>query len=115
MSQITTHVLDTALGTPAQGIDLTLYRHDSALGSWRELASGTTNGDGRVADLLEAGTELPAGTYRLRFVTGPYLEKCAGGGFYPWVDVVFAVARGGEHYHVPLLLSPHGYSTYRGS
>jgi 5-hydroxyisourate hydrolase len=120
MSQITTHVLDTALGRPAEGIALTLYRLDPGSGEWVVLASGVTNADGRVADFLARDETLAAGTYRMHFDTGSYLEDSGlagrqGPAFYPWVDVVFSLGDGGEHYHIPLLLSPFGYSTYRGS
>lgn len=109
MSHITTHVLDTSLGRPAAGIAVVLEDQAGA-----ELAQGTTNADGRVADL---GPErLSPGTYRLRFATGPYLQAgttaCA---FYPEVILTFCVCSPEEHYHIPLLLSPFGYSTYRGS
>jgi len=112
MSQITTHVLDTARGHPAQGVPLTLSRLDNE--DWRHLAAGTTNSDGRVGALL--GDEvLPAGTYRMHFDTAAYFAATGSDGFYPWVDVVFTLSDSGEHYHIPLLLSPFGYSTYRGS
>lgn len=112
MSQITTHVLDTASGTPAAGLSITLYRHDD--GTWHELASGVTDEDGRMPDVLPDGP-LPAGTYRMHFATGAYFSAMDVKGFYPWADVVFELDAGGEHYHVPLLLAPYGYSTYRGS
>lgn len=113
MSQITTHVLDTAAGRPAAGVPLTLFQaeHDT----WRELASGVTNSDGRVAGLLEGFDPLPGGDFRMHFATGVYFEQQQIEIFYPWVDVVFRLDDRGEHYHIPLLLSPFGYSTYRGS
>lgn len=113
MSQLTTHVLDTARGRPAVGVDLQLYRQDK--GNWLELASGCTNDDGRIAGLLPADTVLAAGTYRMHFATGPYFASLGVAAFYPWVDVVFTIDGSGAHYHIPLLLSPFGYSTYRGS
>lgn len=113
MSPITTHVLDTALGRPAQGITVTLERSEPD-GSWLEIARGVTNSDGRIADLMEPGT-LEAATYRITFETGPYLADRDQGGFYPSVPVVFQISAPNEHYHVPLLLNPYGYSTYRGS
>lgn len=109
-SPITTHVLDTALGRPAAGVGVRLVRVDGEI----ELASGTTDDDGRVADLLAPGS-LEPGTYRMVFATGPYLEATGREVFYPEVAVVFTITRPGEHYHIPLLLSPFGYSTYRGS
>lgn len=110
-SPITTHVLDTALGRPAAGLGIRLVRID---GGEIELASGTTNADGRIADLLAPGS-LEAGTYRMTFATGPYFETTGRPVFYPEVAVVFSIAGPEEHYHIPLLLSPFGYSTYRGS
>lgn len=112
MSQITTHILDTAAGRPAAGVPLQLARQ--ADNGWELLAEGVTDDDGRVANLLGAEA-LPAGTYRMHFDTAHYFASLGSTGFYPWVDVVFALAAGGDHYHIPLLLSPFGYSTYRGS
>lgn len=103
MAGITTHVLDTAQGRPAAGIRLTLHRGDELL------FDGETDADGR-ARLLEAN-QTEAGTYRLVFDTGAYNP----GGFYPQVTILFRVERADQHHHVPLLLSPFGYSTYRGS
>ena len=108
-SPITTHVLDTAKGRPAAGVPVALYRLDER-GAWEELGIGTTDADGRCRTLMPE-VPLPAGTYRLVFDTGAYHGPAA---FYPEVAVVFVGERGG-HYHVPLLLSPFGYSTYRGS
>ncbi|MEL7045680.1 MAG: hydroxyisourate hydrolase, partial [Pseudomonadota bacterium] len=89
--------------------------NDNSGSGWEELATGTTNADGRVADLLDPDTVLGAGCYRMHFSTVNYLEQTVGTAFYPWIDVVFHIGAGGEHYHIPLLLSPFGYSTYRGS
>ncbi|TCO78244.1 hydroxyisourate hydrolase [Chromatocurvus halotolerans] len=115
MSQISTHVLDTALGQPAKGVPLSLCREESD-GSWTPVADAITNRDGRVdGGLCEAGLELPAGSYRMRFNTADYLASQNLEVFYPRIDVVFHLPAGGEHYHIPLLLSPYGYSTYRGS
>ena len=103
MSQVSTHVLDTAAGRPAAGVPVTLESADGVV------ATASTDADGRVPDL---GPErLAPGTYRLRFDTGAYAE---GAGFFPEVVVAFVV-QGEAHLHVPLLLSPFGYSTYRGS
>lgn len=113
MSQITTHILDTARGCPAAGVSLALYRLDDEV--WSLLAAGETNSDGRVPGLLDDDQVLEAGTYRMHFATAPYFEGLDLGVFYPWVDVVFKLPKGGDHYHIPLLLSPFGYSTYRGS
>jgi 5-hydroxyisourate hydrolase len=112
MSPITSHVLDTATGRPAGGLAIRL--EVSEAGGWRVLAERVTGPDGRVTDLLPAGA-LVAATYRLTFDTGAYLRASGRPVFYPRVEVVFAVAAPAEHHHIPLLLSPFGYSTYRGS
>ena len=104
---ITTHVLDLAAGRPAAGVAVVLEQR--AGDDWRELARGRTDDDGRVGDLGEAPEP---GRFRLRFDTAGYLGADA---FFPEVALQFAVARPEEHLHVPLLLSPFGYSTYRGS
>jgi len=112
---ITTHVLDTASGSPACSVPLLLERREA--GQWRAWGSGATDGDGRCSTLTAPGAAAAAGEYRLSFDTGAY----AGGGaaFYPSVAVHFRVsaeaAAVGQHFHIPLLLSPFGYSTYRGS
>ena len=114
MSPITTHVLDTAIGRPAQGIEIILDQKGTGE-SWTELGRGATNADGRLPSLLPDATVLAAGIYRLRFLTDPYYANCGVRGFYPEVAVMFRIETNGGHYHVPLLLSPFGYSTYRGS
>ena len=113
MSPITSHVLDTALGKPAADLGLRLERQESD-GSWQLLAERRTNRDGRVPDLLAEGSLQP-GRHRLTFDTGAYLIATAQPVFYPVVEVVFEVRSEADHYHIPLLLSPYGYSTYRGS
>ena len=110
MSPITTHVLDTALGRPAAGVTLLLARSG---GGWTVVGRGVTDADGRCKTLLKEG-KLKKGTYRLTFGVGAYFKKTKQTGFYPAVDVIFQV-RDARHHHVPLLLSPWGYSTYRGS
>lgn len=112
MSPITTHVLDTARGQPAAGIAVLLEQCD---GSWREIGRGVTDADGRCRTLLLDSHTLAAGQYRLTFETRPYFEAQRVSAFYPAVSVLFEVREPGQHYHVPLLLSPFGYSTYRGS
>jgi 5-hydroxyisourate hydrolase len=107
---ISTHVLDTARGHPADGVPVVL-EHDGGDG-WEELARAVTDSDGRVGELL-AG-DFHDGRYRLTFDTGQYFRTVGDAAFYPEVNVVFTVA-GGGHHHVPLLLSPFGYTTYRGS
>lgn len=113
MSPITTHVLDVSKGKPAQGVAVTLERH--ADGEWHLLGQRKTDDDGRVKDLLADDATLDAGTYRLTFDTTSYFSKQGVEGFYPMVSVAFTVRDGSQHHHVPLLLSPFGYSTYRGS
>ena len=113
MSAITTHVLDLAKGRPAAGVPIALSVKDA--GAWRELGRGATDADGRLRTLLPDGAPLAAGTYRLVFDTASYFAASGVDGFSPEVSVVFAVKEPGGHYHVPLLLSPFGYSTYRGS
>ena len=114
MSAISTHVLDTARGRPAPGIPVAL-EHQSADGTWRALAQGQTNDDGRIPGLLPAQHKLERGAYRLTFQTGSYYGSQKTEAFYPSVTITFEITDPGEHYHVPLLLSPYGYSTYRGS
>ena len=113
MSAITTHVLDTMRGLPAMGIAVLLER--AGEGGMEILASGITDSEGRIGDLLPEGQALEPGTYRLSFDTGAYFTLTSVEGFYPEVSIVFTAREGETHYHVPLLLSPYGYSTYRGS
>jgi 5-hydroxyisourate hydrolase len=112
MSAITTHVLDTSAGRPAAGVPVTLEKQTS--GGWQSAGHGVTNQDGRITDLL-AGATLSAGSYRLTFDTAAYFSTSKQPSFYPQVQVTFTVSDAAQHYHVPLLLSPFGYSTYRGS
>jgi 5-hydroxyisourate hydrolase len=112
MSTISSHALDTTAGCPARGLAVTLEVLEAG-GSWALLARAVTDDDGRIRRFVEG--PLPAGTYRVTFDTRAYLEAAGRPVFYPRVDVVFVVGSGGEHYHIPLLLSPFGYSTYRGS
>ena len=111
MSTVTTHVLDTARGCPAVGVAVRLER--VVRGGSEPVASAATDADGRVRS-LGAG-DLAAGTYRLVFGTADYFSGLGAETFYPQVAVEFSLADSGQHYHVPLLLSPYGYSTYRGS
>jgi 5-hydroxyisourate hydrolase len=113
MSQITTHVLDVSIGRPAAGVPVVLAIRKAG-GAWQELSRGATDGDGRLRHLL-APEALVQGTYRLTFDTASYFESCMSSGLYPQVAVEFEVRDAKEHYHIPLLLSPYGYSTYRGS
>lgn len=113
MSGITTHVLDTSWGRPASGVPVVLeIRLDDG---WREIARAETDADGRVREFLPPGSLLTAGTWRLTFGVGQYFESQGVESFYPEASVVFVIRDPEPHYHVPLLLSPFGYSTYRGS
>jgi 5-hydroxyisourate hydrolase len=107
---ITTHVLDTSRGRPAAGVPVRLERRAGQ--GWAVVGGGATDDDGRARDLVPDGARLEAGAYRLRFDTGAYLGPDA---FFPEVVLIFRVTAPEEHHHVPLLLSPFGYSTYRGS
>ena len=111
MSQLTTHILDTTKGKPANNIKIILYRSEKD--QWIEVASGITNNDGRT-DMLQKDVLLEKGNYKMRFETKEYFDKEGLATFYPFVEIVFTVAAK-EHYHIPLLLNPFGYSTYRGS
>jgi len=112
-SPITTHVLDTATGFPAEGIAVELSMESG--GQWSRLAAASTNADGRITDLLPADHALKSGHYRMRFDTGRYFQSQKVEGFYPCAEIVFTIRDPKDHYHIPLLLSPFGYSTYRGS
>ena len=113
MSVITTHVLDTARGRPAAGIAVTLELRASD--EWKLLGQGRTDANGRCNSLLPENARLGPGTYRLVFDVGAYFGSQQTETFYEAVPVVFAIRRPEAHYHVPLLVSPYGYSTYRGS
>jgi 5-hydroxyisourate hydrolase len=110
MSGISTHVLDTSRGRPASEVAVRLEREVDS--GWELLASGVTDTDGRARDLLSSPPA--SGHYRLTFDTASYFSAVGEHAFYPEVSVTFAVD-GEDHYHVPLLLNPYGYSTYRGS
>lgn len=113
MSQITTHILDTTKGRPAAGITVTLFEKVGM--EWLEVATGITSHDGRISNLLkEDNTSLPMGIYKLKFNTKEYFKVIGLEAFYPCVEIIFEI-RSRDHYHIPLLLSPFGYSTYRGS
>lgn len=114
MSAITTHILDTSRGRPASGVPIHL-EVQGADGSWHALGSGATDDDGRLRDLLPGDFDLQPGIYRLIFDTAAYFEAHSLRGFYPHVSIIFQIHDETQHYHVPLLLSPYGYSTYRGS
>lgn len=107
---ISTHVLDTARGLPAAGVAVTLNFHRPN-GDWSILGHAVTDAEGRVKEI---GGRLEIGEYRLDFATGAYFKSFETVAFYPEVSVMFAVDEGERHVHVPLLLSPYGYSTYKG-
>ncbi len=113
MSQITTHVLDTATGLPASNLAITLFAENN--GEFTKLNGGVTNEDGRLPGLLADDVVLAAGTYKVLFETKAYHQANNQDVFYPYAEVVFSIPGDGQHYHIPLLLSPFGYSTYRGS
>jgi 5-hydroxyisourate hydrolase len=113
-SLITTHVLDTSIGRPAGGMEFELTRRTPAADGWQVIAHGVTDADGRSTG-LEIDGPLTAGIYCLKFATGAYFERQGVATFYPTVTVEFFVAAADTRYHVPLIISPFGYSTYRGS
>ena len=132
MSTLSTHALDTATGKPAKGLNVMLEKQSdpkawlahcqsrlkgdtSSKPQWQTLATGVTNSDGRVPGFLPEGTGLKPGIYRMDFDTATYFEKWNITGFYPLVQIIFEIKATDEHYHIPLLISPYGYSTYRGS
>ncbi len=114
MSAITTHILDITSGRPALGVSVTLEQR-TPVAIWQIIGKGVTDADGRLRDLLTPGTSLMIGHYRLTFDTETYFAQQRIEGFYPQVVVAFTVRDASSHYHIPLLLSPFGYSTYRGS
>jgi 5-hydroxyisourate hydrolase len=114
MNRISTHVLDTAKGQPAVGVPVRLERQDAS-NKWLSLGFGQTDQDGRCAQLLSDGAAVVEGVYRLTFDTAKYFGACGVEGLYPTVEVLFHVRKDETHFHIPLLLSPNGYTTYRGS
>ena len=109
---LSTHVLDATSGKPAARVGILLESFRD--GGWTEVATGLTDGDGRLKDWLPA--DLPGvGTHRLLFDTGAYFTRMGVASFYPAVTITFVIDQANQHYHVPLLLSPFAYSTYRGS
>ena len=114
MSQITTHVLDLARGRPAAVVAVTLELQGAG-GDWDIVGRGETDADGRLKSLTDGAETFAEGVYRLTFETEPYFAAQGVETFYPLSVVVFRVRDSSEHYHVPLLVSPFGYSTYRGS
>lgn len=113
-SPITTHVLDTSQGKPASGI-LVVLEFQEKSGVWKDIGRSVTDADGRVSNFLDADRKLKAGSYRLTFDTGSYFSSHGITTIFLTVIVPFKINKPSEHYHIPLLLSPFGYSTYRGS
>jgi 5-hydroxyisourate hydrolase len=114
INRISTHVLDTALGKPAARVPVRLERREKD-GRWTTLGSSSTDADGRCAQMLAESQSVAEGQYRLVFDTATYYAGQKVSGLYPVVEITFEVRKGETHYHIPLLLSPNGYTTYRGS
>lgn len=114
MGAITTHILDISIGRPAAGVPVRLDRQTET-GHWEELGGRETDSDGRARDLIDADGRLTAAVHRLTFDVGPYFRGREIDSFYREISIAFIVSDASQHYHVPLLLSPFGYSTYRGS
>ncbi|KAJ1960969.1 hypothetical protein IWQ62_004029 [Dispira parvispora] len=114
-SPITSHVLDAQRGQPAQGVRVELKRENPSTQSWDFVSTDTTNKDGRAVALLPPGSQVEPGLYVMRFYTQAYFTELDQKSFYPFVEVHFCVDQPSDHYHIPLLLSSHSYTTYRGS
>ncbi len=114
MSRITTHILDLSSGQPARAVDVTLELLAKKR-RWILVGKGKTDADGRLKTLLPEGSRLKTGTYRLNFAIAAYFRAQKRDCFFPVASVVFNVRNATQHYHLPLLVSPYGYSTYRGS
>ena len=112
---LSVHVLDQQTGMPATAVRVTLDARHDADGAWRTLSQAATDTDGRIRALLPAGQSLATGDYRVTFHTGDYFGAHKVPTFFPEVPVIFHVQDAKQHYHIPLLLSPFGFSTYRGS
>lgn len=113
MSGISTHILDTTLGRPAAGVPVLLEQESD--GVWKTLTLESTDSDGRVKQLLSSSVQLLVGNYRISFETAKYFAALNVEGLYPQVQITFVVRDSAAHYHIPLLLTANGYSTYRGS
>jgi len=113
MKRISTHILDLVLGEPAADVAVRLEKQETS--GWNLLASQRTDRDGRCGQLLPSGADLAAGLYRLAFETGSYYEAQKIAPLYPVVEITFQVRDGETEFHIPVLLSPNGYTTYRGS
>ena len=110
---ISTHILDTSLGKPAVSVPITLARLTNE--EWSTLNETSTDADGRCKHLLPETETLRPGVYRIHFETSAYYKQHQLDGLYPYVEIVFTVSEGEQHYHIPLLLTANGYTTYRGS
>jgi 5-hydroxyisourate hydrolase len=113
MSPITTHVLDTSRGRPAIGVEVILQIRSGR--EWKQLGAGLTDANGRCNTLTAEGSPIESGTYRLLFNAGAYYQAQHTETFYSEIPIVFEIFHSETHYHIPLLISPYGYSTYRGS
>jgi 5-hydroxyisourate hydrolase len=113
MKRISTHILDLALGKPARDVPVSLEKQEPA--GWRILLSLRTDQEGRCAQLLPPEEALSPGAYRLAFDTASYYELQKTASLYPVIEITFSVREGESQYHIPLLLSPNGYTTYRGT
>lgn len=111
-SQLSTHILDISKGAPAASVVVQLEKQNNVNLNWEKIDEQTTDQNGRIGTFLSSSNNK--GTYRLRFMTAPYFEKQNNKSFYPFIEVVFQI-NDEQHYHVPITLSPFGYSTYRGS
>jgi 5-hydroxyisourate hydrolase len=114
VNRISTHILDTSRGKPAANVTVRLQRKESS-GDWRDLGSSTTDADGRCGQLLPENATFGEGHYRLLFDTASYFAQQQTKGLYPVVEITFQARSDDMHFHIPLLLSPNGYTTYRGS
>ena len=110
---LSVHVLNLENGLPSPGVNVTLEKHVGK--DWQSLSQGVTNEQGRIGELFPAKQTLEAGEYRVVFKTGEYFKKVGRDTFFPEIPVIFEVKNVDQHYHIPLLLSPYGFSTYRGS
>jgi 5-hydroxyisourate hydrolase len=114
IKRISTHVLDFSQGKPATDVPVRLERQEAS-GTWQLLGSARTDQDGRCSQLLPETEDLSPGVYRLQFDTTSYYARQKNDTLYPVVEIMFRVRQGESHFHLPLLLSPHGYTTYRGT
>ncbi|XP_053678001.1 probable 5-hydroxyisourate hydrolase R09H10.3 [Anopheles nili] len=115
MQNLSTHILDTALGKPAREVPVTLYRQGPNQ-TWTKISTGITDEAGRFRNFFDIGQQkLQTGVYKMHFDIEPYFRGRNVESLYPFIEVVFAVSDASQHYHIPLILSPFGYSTYRGS